>query len=140
EVNTATKRRWVVDFAFRYGTFYDGTLRQFQPGVTLKPSRYLSLVFQMERDEARLPYGSFVTQLFSGGVNISFSPDLRWSSLGQYDSDSGILGLQSRLRWTLKPGNDIFVSVGRGWFRRLEGDYLPSFDRGSAKLQYTFRL
>jgi len=30
--------------------------------------------------------------------------------------------------------------VSRGWFRRFDGDYVPSFDRGSAKLQYTIRL
>jgi hypothetical protein len=30
--------------------------------------------------------------------------------------------------------------VSRGWFRRLDGDYVPSFDEGSAKLQYTLRF
>jgi hypothetical protein len=140
EANTATKRPWVLDFAFRYGGFYDGSLRQYQPALTLKPNGHLAFAFQMERDEASLPQGRFVTQLFSGRLDYNFSPNAAWSNLAQYDSESRVLGFQSRFRWTLRPGNDLFVVVGRGWFRRYDGDYVPSFDSGSAKLQYTFRL
>jgi len=140
EVNTATKRPWVIDFAFRYGGFYEGRLRQFQPVLTLKTNRHLAFIFQMERDEASLPQGRFVTQLFSGRLNYNFSPNVTWSNLVQYDSESRLLGFQSRFRWIVKPGNDLFLVVGRGWFRRDDGDYVPSFDKASAKLQYTFRL
>jgi Domain of unknown function (DUF5916) len=140
EVNTATKRPWVVDFAFRYGGFYGGRLRQFQPALTLKPNMHLALVFQMERDEASLPQGNFVTQLFSGRLNYNFSPNVTWSNLAQYDSESRLLGFQSRFRWIVRPGNDLFLVIGRGWFRRQDGEYVPSFDKGSAKLQYTLRM
>jgi Domain of unknown function (DUF5916)/Carbohydrate family 9 binding domain-like len=140
EVNTATKRPWVMDFAFRYGSFYRGSLRQYQPVLTLKPSIHLAVVLQMERDEGSLPEGHFVTQLYSGRLDYNFSPNITWSSLVQYDSTSRILGFQTRFRWILRPGNDLFLVVSRGWFRRFDGDYVPSFDRGSAKLQYTFRL
>ena len=140
EVNTATKRPWVVDFAFRWGSFYRGSLRQYQPVLTLKPNIHLAVVLQMERDEGSLPQGDFVTQLYSGRLDYNASPNVTWSNLVQYDSPSRILGFQSRFRWILRPGNDLFVVVSRGWFRRFDGDYVPSFDRGSAKLQYTFRL
>jgi len=140
EVNTATKRRWVIDFALWYGGFYGGKLRQWAPGLTLKPNPHVSFEFQMERNEASVPQGEFVTQLFSGRVNFNFSPNLTWSNLMQYDSESRILGFQTRLRWTLRPGSDLFVVVSRGWYRRFDGDYLPRFDKGSAKLQYTLRL
>lgn len=51
-----------------------------------------------------------------------------------------LLGVQSRLRWTLRPGNDVHLVFNRGWERRADGALLPSFDRGSARLQYTIRL
>ena len=140
EANSATKRPWVVDFAFRWGSFYDGSLRQYQPGLTWKPSSHVAVVFQMERDEGSLPQGDFVTQLFSGRLDYNFSANATWSNLVQYDSVSRILGFQSRFRWILKPGNDLFFVVSRGYFRRDDGDYVPSFDKGSAKLQYTFRF
>ncbi len=88
----------------------------------------------------RCAQGDFVTQLFSGRFNYNFSPNVTWSNLVQYDIESRILGFQTRFRWTLRPGNDLFVVVSRGWYRRFDGDYLPSFDKGSAKLQYTIRL
>jgi len=130
----------VLDFAFRYGGFYEGSLRQFEPAFTLKPTVHLAFVFQMERDEASLPQGSFVTQLFSAHLSYNFSPNVTWSNLVQYDSDSRLLGFQSRFRWIVKPGRDLFVVAGRGWFRRFDGDYVPAFDKASAKVQYTLRL
>lgn len=140
EVNTATKRPWVVDCMLRWGSFYGGTLRQLQPALTLKPSRHFAVVIQAERDDGALPQGHFVTRLVSGRLDWNFSPDLAWSTLVQYDNQSRILGFQTRWRWIRRPGNDVFFVVSRGWFRRDDGDYLPSFDKGSAKVQYTLRL
>jgi hypothetical protein len=140
EVNTATKRPWVVDFALWWGGFYEGTLRQIEPGLTIKAGRHFSAALLMERNDASLPQGRFVTQVYSGRLEYNRSADLSWSNLVQYDSVSRILGGQSRLRWTIKPGNDVYLVLSRGWFRRFDDSYLPEFDRASAKLQYTFRL
>ena len=140
EVSSATKRPWVVEVALWWGGFYGGSLRQLESSFTLKPSTHLSLRLELERNDGELPEGDFVTQLLSARVDYSASPNVTWSNLVQYDSDSRILGFQSRFRWILRPGNDLFLVVSRGWYRRFDGDYLPSFDRGSAKLQYTFRL
>ena len=35
---------------------------------------------------------------------------------------------------------EIITGWNRGWERTLDDRYVPSFDNGSAKLQYTFRL
>jgi hypothetical protein len=41
----------------------------------------------------------------------------------------------------LQPGNDLFLVLNRGWVRTLDDDrFEPSFDRGSAKVQYTVRF
>jgi hypothetical protein len=140
EVSSATKRPWVAEVGLWWGGFYAGSLRQLESSLTLKPSTHLSVRLDLERNDVDLPEGAFVTQLLSARVEYSASPNLTWSNLVQYDSDSRILGFQSRFRWILRPGNDLFVVVSRGWFRRFDGDYVPSFDRGSAKLQYTIRL
>jgi len=92
-----------------------------------------------DRNEVVLDEGEFTTQLFELRVDYSFSPDVSWSNLVQYDSASAILGFQSRFRWILEPGNDLFLIFNRGW-EDLEGRFIPVFDRGSVKFQYTFRL
>ena len=78
------------------------------------------------------------TQILAGRVELAVSPNLAWSNLVQYDSDSRELGFQSRLRWRVRPGSDVFVVFNRGWLNE-EGVYRPYFDRGSAKVQHTFR-
>ncbi|MBI2832910.1 MAG: hypothetical protein HYX76_00610 [Acidobacteria bacterium] len=140
EVNTATKRPWVVDLSLGYGGLYDGTRRQIEVGVTLKPSTHVALAIRTERNNVSLPSGEFYTQVFTVRGDYNFSPDVSWQNLFQYDNESRILGVQSRFRWILKPGNDLFLVINRGWFRRFDGAYKPSFDKASAKLQYTFRL
>ena len=60
---------------------------------------------------------------------------------GNPDNESRIAGVQSRFRWILQPGNDLFLVLDREWYRTLDDNrFEPSFDRGSAKLQYTFRF
>ena len=48
--------------------------------------------------------------------------------------------MQSRFRWILQPGNDLFLVLNRGWLREFDGNYSTSFNRESVKLQYTFRF
>ena len=57
----------------------------------------------------------------------------------QFDNESDILGLQSRFRWILKPGNDLFVVINRGW-EELDDRFQTVSNRFNVKFQYTFRF
>lgn len=141
EVNTATKRWWVIDAAVWWGGFYGGTLEQVALGATFKPSKHVALSVHGERDAATLPEGSFQTDLLTLKADYNITANLSWANLAQYDNESRVVGLQSRFRWILQPGNDLFLTVNRGWRRTLdEGRFEPVFDRVSAKLQYTIRF
>ena len=139
-VETATKRPWVVNFEADFGSFYNGTSKNLEFELTLKPSRHMLLGLRAERADVSLLQGDFVTQLFALQANYNFSPNISWSNLVQYDNESRILGFQTRFRWILKPGNDLFLVLNRGWFKTYENDYVSIFDRGTIKLQYTFRF
>jgi hypothetical protein len=141
EANTATKRPWVVDAALWWGGFYAGTRRQLELGVTLKPSTHVALSIRTERNDVTLPQGSFDTQLLTIRGDYNFNANVSWANLAQYDNESRLAGLQSRFRWILQPGNDLFVVLNRGWSKTMDDDrFERRFDRGSAKLQYTFRF
>ncbi len=139
-VETATKRPWVVNFEADFGSFYNGTRRDLEFELTLKPSQHLLLGLRAERADVSLLQGDFVTQLFALQADYNFSPNISWANLVQYDNESRILGFQTRFRWILKPGNDLFLVLNRGWFKTFENDYVSIFDRGTIKLQYTFRF
>jgi hypothetical protein len=141
EVNTAEKRPWVLDLTLRYGGFYDGDLKQLETTLTLKPSTHVNIRLVTELNDVSLPVGSFQTRIFAVGLDYNFSANVTWANLVQYDSESRLLGAQSRFRWIVRPGNDLFVVVNRGWeHREFESELIPRFDKGSVKIQYTFRF
>lgn len=109
-------------------------------GLTLKPSTHFNFGIESERNDVSLKQGEFYTQLFSVRGDFNFSPNLSWANLVQYDNESRLLGFQTRFRWILKPGNDLFVVLNRGWYRTLNRRYLSTFDRATVKLAYTFRF
>ena len=106
----------------------------------MKPSVHVALSARVELTRVVLPDGDFYRRLFTTRTDYNFSPDVSWANLIQYDNESHILGIQSRFRWILKPGTDLFLVFNRGWYRDEDDTYLPSFDRGSVRFQYTFRL
>ncbi len=141
QVETADKRPWVVETQYNWGEFYSGTRREMQVELTIKPSTHVAGAIGIERNDITLREGSFRTQVVTVRGDYNFSADVSWANLVQYDNESRIFGVQSRFRWILRPGNDLFIVLNRGWARReFDGRYLPSFDKGSLKLQYTFRL
>jgi len=140
EAQTASKRWWVIGFDGGWGGFYDGTRRDLEVSLTLKPSTHVAVEFSTEHNDVSLPAGDFSTTVVTGKFDYNFSPNVSWANLVQYDSESRELGLQSRFRWILRPGNDLFIVYNRGWYRDVRSQYLPTFERGSIKFQYTFRL
>jgi Domain of unknown function (DUF5916)/Carbohydrate family 9 binding domain-like len=139
EIETAARRRWVAQAEVRWGSFYDGDLTRVEARLSLKPSAHLLVGVEGEWSRGELPAGRFTAKVAAGRLDVNFSPDLGWANLVQYDSDSRELGFQSRLRWRLRPGSDLFVVFNRGWVHEPDGTYRPYFDRGSAKIQHTFR-
>jgi hypothetical protein len=141
QAETADKRPWVIGCEVSWGGFYSGSRRQVQLSAQLKPSTHLAFGLEVERNDVVLSEGAFRTQVVTVRGNYNFSPDISWANLVQYDNESRLMGVQSRFRWILKPGNDIFLVLNRGWSRRqLDGRFLPEFDKGSLKFQYTIRM
>jgi hypothetical protein len=140
EVNTATKRWWVIDFAYWWGGFYDGTRKQTGVGVTLKPNAHVAIAVRADRNDIALREGRFYTQVVTTRGDYNFTPNVSWQNLQQYDNESRLLSFQSRFRWILKPGSDLFVVLNRGWFKTFDGPLESAFDRTSSKLQYTLRF
>lgn len=140
QLETASRRRWVAEVEARWGSFYDGDLTRVEASLVLKPSPYVLLAAGGEWSRGSLPTGDFTAKVLQARLELNASPNLGWSNLVQYDSDSRELGLQSRLRWRVRPGSDVFVVVNRGWVHEEDGSYRRYFDRGSAKIQHTFRF
>jgi hypothetical protein len=86
-----------------------------------------------------LDEGSFLTHLFSLRSEINFSPDVSWHTFLQYDNVSHQLGINSRFRWIVEPGNELFLVLNQGFglrdwrFRSLATEVV-------AKIAWTLRF
>jgi hypothetical protein len=126
------------------GRFFNGTLLQRTGSIRwTSPAGTLETELTLEQNNGELAEGPFVQRLVQHNVTYAFTPDLVLTSFLQYDNQSRSLGNNVRLRWTLKPGNDLFVVWNRGWRRTGidAGDrsFQPDTELLAVKLRWTFR-
>lgn len=121
ESQSSSFRPWRAGSTVWLGTFFGGHLTQWQSFLywTAGPGR-LRFELNAENDFGYLPQGSFIQRLLQLKTVYAFSPDLVLSAYTQYDSESRDLGLNARLRWTPRPGGDLFLVWNRNW-KRLPG-------------------
>jgi hypothetical protein len=114
-IHTSEARPVSLKFDLRLGEYYSGTRSDYRTEINWRPSRFLLVGGSYDLRELRLREGAFDVRIITGRVNIAFTPDLVWNTLVQYDNVSRQLGLDSRLRWTWRPGNDLFLVFNDLW-------------------------
>jgi len=126
-----------------FGTFYNGHLTQWEEYLRwTSPKGKIQLDLDMENDFGHLPAGNFVQRLWSVRAAYAWNPNLVLSSFIQYDTASENVGTNTRLRWTIRPGNDLFIVWNRGWQRIVTDPHVslvPQSDLVAVKLRWTFR-
>jgi len=99
-----------------FGDFYDGQLTQTDAFVNWDVLKgHLHQKLELQNDFGRLPEGNFAVRLFQLQNIFAFSPRLLMFGYFQYDNDSREMGMNARLRWTFRPGNDLFFVWNRNW-------------------------
>jgi hypothetical protein len=137
---TSGSRPFSAHISMEAGSFYSGTRRQASGELTWRQNSHLSTSINVEQNWVRLKEGNFKARLFGYRFDYAFTPLISLSSLVQYDSDSQNIGLQSRLRWILKPGNEFFIVVNHAWQEDLFDRFINYQTKARVKLNYTFRF
>jgi hypothetical protein len=142
EFETASKRKWDAFVTWWLGGYYSGHADQISGTFSYKIAPHFRASFGWNQTFAHLKEGNFVARIYSLRANYSFTPYLTLYNLVQFDNGSRNLGWQSRLRWILTPGSDIFLVFNQGWIQDEQNDFrFRMADRKfSAKIQYTFRF
>lgn len=96
-------------------TYYTGNRTEYTGILDWRPSRFVTAGVSYQLREVRLREGKFAVRLASATLNLAFTPDLSWNSAVQYDNLSSQVGLNSRLRYTYRPGSDLYFVVNQGW-------------------------
>ncbi|MBI2829414.1 MAG: carbohydrate binding family 9 domain-containing protein [Acidobacteria bacterium] len=141
-VATAQKRKVQLGLQWLLGRYWSGHADEIIASVNFKLPPRLNLTFNSNQTFARMPHGNFIARIHGMQVNYSASPFISFSNLVQYDNRSRHLGWQSRVRWILQPGNDLFFVFTQGWIQDpLDGSrFLAEDSKISTKVQYTSRF
>ncbi len=86
-----------------------------------------------------LPGGDFVVNIVQSRVDFLFTPDIAWTNFIQWDDVSNSLGINSRLRWIIEPGNELFLVFNQA-FDTLDGRFDATSTELTTKLGWTFRF
>jgi hypothetical protein len=144
EFETSEHRRWEFGTSTWFGSFYNGRLLQQETSLrfTARTGRWRAGL-ESEQNFGELKQGKFAQRLYQSNLAWAFNPNLVLTSFLQYDSESQNVGNNMRLRWTLKPGNDVFVVWNRNWKRlilsRDDMSVIPESQLLAVKLRWTFR-
>ena len=143
--NTANRRVLAAQARVETGSFFSGDRQEVGVGLGIRPRPGVTLNLDVEWNRVDLAEGRFETRLYRLVADTQFSPWMYMVNNVQYDSVSGILGWQSRFRWILTPGNDLFVVYTHNWVDHF--DLEPNRDRfftqdrrAAMKFVYTHRL
>jgi hypothetical protein len=70
-----------------------------------------------------------------------FSPFITLTNNVQYDTQSSVLGWQSRFRWIIKPGSDRYIVYTHNWLDDAVLNRFATLDkRFASKALYTYRF
>jgi Domain of unknown function (DUF5916) len=140
--STANKRVFSFQPRIEWGHFLSGTRTQASLTMGIRPRPGVTLNLSTEWNDVNLQEGEFETRLFRMVADTQFSPFMYLVNNIQYDSVSRVLGWQSRFRWILTPGNDLFVVYTQNWLDPLDpaSRFLTLDRRGATKAVYTKRF
>ena len=108
---TTQSRRISFNLLATNNGFFDGRLRVYSPGVAVRPHPRVRLQMNYSRSEIRLPQenGDFNTNLLVLRGLVALSPDAFIRGLLQWNDDDGNFSGNVQLRWSYRPGSDIYV-------------------------------
>ncbi len=98
-----------VGGAALWSGYYGGSRVELAGNARWQPSPTFLLSGGLQWNEISLDTGNLQTVLASTRVNFYFSPLVSWENLVQYDTQSGTVGVNSRLRWAFRDGQEIFI-------------------------------
>ena len=142
-VRAQTANRRVLAFNGRYswGDFYSGTRDEAVANLTVRIRPGYIVYMTGEWNSIRLREGNFRTRLYRVVGETQFTPFIALVNNFQYDTQSSVLGWQSRFRWIMKPGNDLYVVYTHNWLEQPSLDRFATLDRRAAsKVLYTHRF
>ena len=141
EISGASERVLAPGFEYFRGEFFNGNRVEMSAELEWRPNRRLLMGMEYEYNDIELPSGQFVTRLMAINADVAFNVRWSWLNLLQYDNESESVGINSRLRWNPRAGQDLYIVINHGYsaegaFSRLRSEQ----SQFAVKYTHTFRF
>jgi len=138
---TANRRRLSLQGRYEIGNFYSGSHTERQANLSIRVRPGLFLYLNGQWNTINLLEGNFKTRLYRVTGETQFTPFMAVVNTIQYDTQSAVLGWQSRFRWILTPGNDLYIVYTHNWLDDPVLNRFATLDkRAASKILYTYRF
>jgi hypothetical protein len=138
---TANRRMLALNGRFETGGFFSGNRHQTILGLTVRARPGYIFSLNGEWNQVDLAEGRFASNLLRVVTDSQFSPFMALVNNVQFDTVSRVLGWQSRYRWIVRPGNDLYVVYTHNWLENPVADRFSTLDqRFATKVLYTHRF
>lgn len=138
-IMTEGSRKLSGRFSYGFGNFYTGKQNSYDISLFWKAAIPVFIGGTYSSNIVRLPEGKFAADIIQLNFNYLFSPDLTLYNYFQFDSQSKLIGWQTRFRWILKPGNEILIVWNSDFSRPLE-HYVMNESALRFKMIYNIRF
>ncbi|MDD3179828.1 MAG: DUF5916 domain-containing protein [Opitutaceae bacterium] len=139
EIGTTRRRPLRCVLNLKDGEYYAGRIRDYKGNLEWRPSPHLYMGLNYTLTEIRLPEGSFNARIGNLALNYAFNPSFSLNTFAQYDNKSRLFGTHLRLRWTVQPGNEVFLVLNQNYTNPEEWHLRPVDSRVSTKVAWTLR-
>jgi hypothetical protein len=141
-IRTASYRPLRVQLRVDDGGFFNGDRLRVRPEIEWRPNEHLNFSLQYEFNQFDFPGNQYaITRQITFENEISFNSKMSLVTLAQYDNISDDIGINSRFRYNLAAGQDIWFVLNHNMNRDVEVDdrFRSTETLAVAKIRYTFR-
>ena len=119
---------------FGFGSAFSGTRVELTPQLSIEPN--------LSFNRVDLPVGRFDTTLASARTIYAVNPLMFVSALVQYNSATGSVGTNVRLRWEYHPGSELFIVYNENRDEGLRPNRFPPLENRAfiIKINRLFRF
>ena len=104
-------RNFLFEIETELGQFYNGNKYSFESEFNLRvqPTFVSSLILNIDYIDLPNPYPTETIFLISSKFEFTFTRNLFWSTVIQYNSQGKDFGINSRLQWRFAPLSDLYL-------------------------------
>ena len=138
--STASFRKVSGSVEYEAGGFWTGDISSLELGLEFRPIPGINFSTEYRRSTVEVESGGFDTNLMRLNLGFDFTPDLSLSTNIQYDDLSEVIGTNTRLRWIVTPGSDVFIVYNHNWLDNPADRWFTIQKQVAIKAAYTHRF